>query len=259
MDDPSLNSHTTLFYSNSVPPPVLTDHRPWSPSDWTSSDDRVRGGASQSYLDCDPSSPAACFRGHLDITVLGGAGFASQRTTDSALPHASQAWDLRKYDGLELEVEPKKSDGKRYTLTVKDEVLPRREDGREQSTISWEYDFIVDGVNDVNMRYEKGSKKFVAWKDLKPTYRGREKEDAEPLNLGGVKRISLMARSFFGDQEGDFELCLTSIAAVKKQDSSQSPYRDEEEVRRSMEGIDEKGHAGPQSWMSWLFGVCGAS
>jgi hypothetical protein len=43
------------------------------------------------------------------------------------------------YDGLLLDVV--KSDGKKYTLTLKDELLPKSPDGREQSTISWEYDF----------------------------------------------------------------------------------------------------------------------
>lgn len=80
----------------------------------------------------------------------------------------------------------KKGDGKRYTLTLKDELLPRRSDGREQSTVSWEYDFEASDEQEV----------FVAWKDLKATYRGREKKDAEPLKLDDVRRISLMMRRF---------------------------------------------------------------
>ncbi|CAN9223174.1 unnamed protein product [Alternaria alternata] len=92
----------------------------WKASDWTDSDDRVRGGASQSYLTITGSS--ARFHGNLDITTLGGAGFASQRTTGE-----DRTWDLSAYDG--------------YTLTLKDEILPLMPDGREQSTISYEYDF----------------------------------------------------------------------------------------------------------------------
>ncbi|KAF4627062.1 hypothetical protein G7Y89_g11099 [Cudoniella acicularis] len=129
---------------------------PWNSLDWTSSNDRVRGGASLSHLDCNPLNPIALFSDALDIKTLGGAGFASQRTTD----------------------------GKRYTLTVKDKLLPKRWDGRDQSTVSWKFDF--EG---------KEGKVLVPWEELKATYRGREKKDAEPLDLKGVMRISLMMRS----------------------------------------------------------------
>lgn len=43
------------------------------------------------------------------------------------------------YDGVYLNIG--KHDGKKYTLTLKDEILPLMPDGREQSTISYEYDF----------------------------------------------------------------------------------------------------------------------
>ena len=47
----------------------------------------------------------------------------------------------------------------------------------------------------------------------------------------------LMAGSFFGEQEGDFALAIRSIAAVAK---SESAYRDDPNVRRSIEGVEEK-------------------
>ena len=122
---------------------------------------------------------AALFHGNLDIKTLGGAGFASQRTVGVL------NLDLSAYDGLALDVE--KSDGKKYTLIIKDELLPTREDGREQSTISWEFDFVP--VRD-------GEMVFVGWADLKPTYRGRDKGDAEPLKRDRVQRISLMMRRY---------------------------------------------------------------
>ncbi|EDO02178.1 hypothetical protein SS1G_04654 [Sclerotinia sclerotiorum 1980 UF-70] len=103
--------------------------KPWSALDWTSSDDRVRGGASQSYLECSTSS-VATFSGTLDIKTLGGAGFASQRTT------ADHTWDLTAFDGILLDLG--KSDQKQYTFIIKDELLPKSPNGREQSTISWD-------------------------------------------------------------------------------------------------------------------------
>ena len=107
---------------------------------WTSCDDRVRGGKSTSYLviksstadaSTDRSEPdkaqahdqnqnrarnetsdmtvSVLFYGHLDVNALGVAGFASQRNTTD-----TQKWNLIDYDGIELRIG--KSDGKRYVL-----------------------------------------------------------------------------------------------------------------------------------------------
>lgn len=52
-------------------------------------------GKSISYLDC--TDKTGTFRGNLDIKTLGGAGFASQRTTQE-----DAEWDLSRYAGIEL-------------------------------------------------------------------------------------------------------------------------------------------------------------
>lgn len=65
-------------------------------------------------------------------------------------------------------------------------LLPKSPNGRDQSTVSWEYDFKVSAEGPVFFKFDQ----------LKPTYRGREKEDAEPLDLKNIKRISLMMRSY---------------------------------------------------------------
>jgi len=219
---------------------------PWSPLDWTNSDDSVRGGSSYSEFAFNPPSPSAVFRGNLDIETLGGAGFASQRTTGE-----NRTWDVSGYDGLLLDVA--KSDGKQYTVTLKDELLPRSANGREQSTISWEYDFKPKSG---------GEKVFAKWDDFKATYRGREKPDAKPLELKKVKRISLMMRSFFGTQEGDFSLSLVSISAAKTSNSTYEPYRDDP-IENSIPTFDEKIKMTPnnakQSWLGWLLGLCGVA
>ncbi|KAF2833214.1 CIA30-domain-containing protein [Ophiobolus disseminans] len=171
----------------------------WHASDWTSSDDRVRGGSSQSYLTPSKSGSEARFHGTLDIKALGGAGFASQRTTGE-----DRTWDLSAYSGIHLDLG--NSDGMRYTFLIKDEILPVDEGGREQSTISYEYDFTDAGAEGL----------YVPWSSLKPTYRGKEKYNAKKVNLKNVKRFSIMSRSFFGDQEGDFSLTIKTIKAVKQ-------------------------------------------
>jgi hypothetical protein len=37
---------------------------------------------------------------------------------------------------------------------------------------------------------------FVPWHAMKPTYRGKPKDDAPPLNKKDVKRFSLMMRRY---------------------------------------------------------------
>ncbi|KAF2018911.1 NADH:ubiquinone oxidoreductase complex I intermediate-associated protein 30 [Aaosphaeria arxii CBS 175.79] len=163
--------HTTLFGGD----------KGWHAADWTASDDRVRGGKSQSYLDT--TSSTARFYGNLDIKTLGGAGFASQRTSTD-----DTTWDLSAYDGIRLDLG--KADGKRYTFILKDELLPRNPDnGREQSTVSYEYDFELD-----ESALTDDSLVFITWDKLTPTYRGKEKKDAKKLNTKSVKRFSIMMR-----------------------------------------------------------------
>lgn len=144
----------------------------------------MRGGKSQSYLDyVSESRESVRFHGTLDITALGGAGFASQRSPDS------QHWDLSSFDGLRLRIRngngDEEKEKKKYTLILKDEILPKRPDGREQSSTSWEFDFAGSGT-DLD----------VPWRELKPTYRGKPEPDAKPLDLTSIKRISIMMRRF---------------------------------------------------------------
>lgn len=160
-------------------PLTILNPSAWTQDEWTSSDDRVRGGSSKSTLDASSESLVAKFEGVLDITTLGGAGFASQRTVTD-----QKRWDLSDYDGIELKVDH--ADGKLYTLTLKDEILPKRPDGREQSTLSWEFDFRPQGA----VTY------FIKWSDFRPTYRGKDQKDVEPLDLKNIRRFGIMIRRF---------------------------------------------------------------
>ncbi|KAF2722808.1 CIA30 family protein [Polychaeton citri CBS 116435] len=178
----------------------------WQASDWVASDDRVRGGKSQSYLDC--SDEVARFHGTLDIDTLGGAGFASQRTTGD-----KRKWDLSRYDGITLDIA--KGDKKRYTFILKDELLPPNpENGREQSTISYECDF--DLPRQDRPGESDGASIFIPWSSLNATYRGKLKKDAKPLDRTSVKRMSILMRSFFGVQKGEFSISIKSISASPK-------------------------------------------
>lgn len=142
------------------------------------------------------------FFGFLDTETLGGAGFASQRTTSDRLN-----LDLSSYEGLQLVIREADSEklqkayhfghllivvAKQYTLVLKDEVLPSDpETGREQATTSWEYNFAVS-IDSTKM--PGGIVISVPWSEFHPTYRGKEKKNAGSLNVKSIKRLSFMMR-----------------------------------------------------------------
>lgn len=100
------------------------------------------------------------------------------------------------YDGIELEVG--KSDGKVYTLILKDEeAAGKKEDGREKAGINWEVDFKV-GEEDGEEGGEKDggdvTRVWVPWEEFKATFRGKERKDAGELKKGEVRKIGLMMR-----------------------------------------------------------------
>jgi hypothetical protein len=115
---------------------------------------------------------------------LGGAGFASQRTTND-----DRSWNLSEYEGIVLTIA--EADKKRYSLIVKDEILQPSPNGREQSTISYEFDFDLPGTTS-----EEPAEIFIAWNDLKATYRGREKPDAPGIDTKNIRRFSIMMRRY---------------------------------------------------------------
>ncbi|PLB35328.1 CIA30 family protein [Aspergillus candidus] len=202
---------------------------PWDLQEWAASDDRVRGGHSTSCLSRTPHG--VLFHGNLDIKALGGAGFASQKTVST-----EKTWDLSDYDGLELDVHA--CDSKRYTVAVTDEIPERRPDGREQSALIWEVDFCPKEMEKVVR---------VKWSELRPTYRGKEVPVARPLDLSRVRRFRIMIRSFFGAQEGAFQLEVRSIGVFR------ALYQDEEDT----EYIDEKSWATEEGEDGLLCGCCG--
>lgn len=131
------------------------------------------------------------FTGHLDIDTLGGAGFASQRTSSDDRP-----WDFSQFEGLQIIIDASQTDDKMYTFILKDELLPPDPDtGRERSTVSWEYDF---GAKDISLTEAQPGLKAVTipWKAFKPTYRGRAKDDAKPLVKTNIRRMSIMIRRY---------------------------------------------------------------
>lgn len=144
----------------------------------------------KSHLDC--TAQGAHFNGLLDIQALGGAGFASQRTRGN---DRRILWDLTSYNGIEIALDPLQSDRKVYTLILKDHVLPLNPDnGREQASTSWEYDFSTADYSTTPSAVPSEVKLFVPWDRFQPTYRGLPSNDTKPLDLSNIKRISIMIR-----------------------------------------------------------------
>jgi hypothetical protein len=157
-----------------------------------------------------------------------------------------------------------KIDSKQYTFILKDSLLPPNPDsGREQSTVSHEYDFMIPTAKseDSNITI------FIPWDEYTATYRGKKKEDAPSLDLHNIKRISLMNRSFFGTQEGKFSLSLRSIKATMRPRSPTTGteielYREYERSREEPDSIaaekEEVGRTKQQGFLHRLLQLCGS-
>lgn len=156
------------------------------------------------------AADVALFSGCLDITVLGGAGFASQR--------CAGRFDLSGFDAvvLELLVPPSAAaaNSLTYTLVLKDTApLPKRPDGREQSSVSWEHDFIVAPAGGAVAGGDERLVVVLPFDGFRATYRGKPYDSPEPLNRASIRSVAFMVRSFFGTQQGPFVLKIRSVVA----------------------------------------------
>ena len=96
------------------------------------------------------------------------------------------------------------TDAKQYTFILKDQLLsPDPETGREQSTISYEYDF------QITTEKAKGNSAsiFIAWKNLEATYRGKEMKDTPPLNYAKINRMNSMMRRWAASYQRKHDAC----------------------------------------------------
>jgi len=98
-------------------------------------------------------------------------------------------------------------------LTVSNETAEKRLDGRDSSTVLYEYSF--DTV--------KGSmRRYIEWKEFKPMCRVKPKDHAPELDIEKIRRRSFMIRSFFDQQHGDFRVSIECVFAYQgKQDSEE--------------------------------------
>ncbi|GAA6055643.1 hypothetical protein JCM3770_003392 [Rhodotorula araucariae] len=205
--------------------PLFGGSVPW-PS-FTAVNDTLRGGASTSSLSVDPVFNSATFSGNLDITALGGAGFASQSTlfpSRLSLPRSKHAGLLLTF--LPPVSSPTTSAGSpgpvtRFVVALKTSEPARRPDGRRESVTVYEYTFSASDTPDELASpagdEEKGARSITLlarWGDFKPTYRGRPAPDAAVLDPAQIYELSFMARSHFGEQAGEFALEILTVSAA---------------------------------------------
>lgn len=219
-------------------PAGLHGSTPWRSVRWETVDDRVRGGASRSHISIDESGLVR-FAGNLDITTLGGAGFASQRTVQP-LPIPL---DADRFSGLSLTFNPISSASsspssssssldlpetaapgtvQTFTLQLHTQTEERRWDGRRKSAVVYEWDFSLPHRQlDSVVSAGKNRTLTAPWSSFRPFFRGRPVE-APKLDPRRVTQWSIMARSLFGQQAGHFSLVLESLDAVQS-DANRSP------------------------------------
>lgn len=75
-------------------------------------------------------------------------------------------------------------------MTLKDDIPGRRDDGREMSGVTWEAEIDATECKGDGKPHDV----FLPWKAFKATYRGRDKDDAKPLKVDSIKRVSFMMR-----------------------------------------------------------------
>lgn len=164
----------------------------------------------------------ARFYGTLDTSTLGGAGFASQTSERVLKLPRSQFSGIRIHvHGSQFAAKPTS-----FVFNLKTSKPERRPDGRLESRLTYEYEF--DGSE---------AKVLEAnWDDFKPTYRGRPKADAPPIDPSEIVEVSIMCRSNFDKQSGEFDLLLGEIEAVGSGDAF-GPIKTQRWLQRIKEAV----------------------
>lgn len=161
----------------------------------------------------------------LDIDTLGGAGFASQRYRFGPRPLSLPPLFYR---GITLHIQhdspalstftPHRAET--FTLVLKTTLptsppsRPKTPPNPEPASLSYEASFTPSSdltTEKVNLDFE----------DFKATYRGREvkRDDPryQPLHTEEIYELSLMCRSDFAAQKGDFSVIIHSLEGWKKE------------------------------------------
>lgn len=130
------------------------------------------------------------------------------------IENGSSGLDIILFGEAEADIE--KADGPRdFVLSLKTDQPEKRPDGRIESRITYEYRFSKPSKPSL-IAQASTTKLFAPWSAFEPTYRGRPADNAPELDLTHLTELSLMCRSNFGKQSGDFSLVLGQISLRKE-------------------------------------------
>ncbi|WWC86045.1 uncharacterized protein L201_000916 [Kwoniella dendrophila CBS 6074] len=182
---------------------------------------------------------AARFWGNLDIDTLGGAGFASQsyRYGPSPLKLSKIDFDgiLIKYqldfnktkddNNISSEAEAESTKPKRFTFVLKTTPTshipkhPKIPNKPREAQLTYEVQFDLPHQTS-SVSSTSSSEASFKWQDFRAVYRGKTIPEGDekwvPLDTNLIYELSLMCRSDFGKQKGDFGVIINSIEAIKK-------------------------------------------
>ncbi|KAG8759516.1 hypothetical protein FRC14_005730 [Serendipita sp. 396] len=199
---------------------------PWNLDSWKQVDDSIRGGASKSFLvawsggnNDGKYKDAVSFHGHLDISTLGGAGFASQKYE---FKHPLNWGEIDKSKShLTLLIIPPKASEKNvnrpseFVVTLKTTRPPPPSQPKPRSQVTYESSFTAPTTQYSSPKSFEGISVTLPLASFLPTYRGRAIPPDDPrwqeLDPTSIYEIGFMCRSEFGKQEGDFELVISAV------------------------------------------------
>ncbi|PVG02699.1 CIA30-domain-containing protein [Serendipita vermifera] len=252
---------------------------PWQVERWRQVDDSVRGGASYSEIKrwhhgSDHNQGSVMFQGHLDTSVLGGAGFASQKFEFSS-PLDLGSDNLEDHT-LRLTVHPidRPDDSpKDFCITLKSERPPPPSQPKPRSQLTYEASFVAPTPSiprltvpepPLSLHTSSFKKKEQVVRDNQhveidlplssfvPTYRGKTVPRDDPkwaqLDTRQIFELGVMCRSEFGKQQGDFQLLIERIEILSFQGDTNAENARQQCQSRT---IDGKG-----SWMAKCWSFC---
>jgi len=195
----------------------------------------------------------------VDIDTLGGAGFASQRFLfgplplhlpeiqyrglclvihpDPHLPNSNSNSNSDSNSNSESNNNNNNNNvmakyPKKFTVVLKTTLNtvppdhPKTPPTPEPASLSYEADFTPQhkSKHDADVP-SYGEEICIGWSSFTPMYRGKEvgSDDPiyKPLSSESVYEMSLMCRSGFGDQKGEFGLVVGSIGGWKREDEEE--------------------------------------
>ncbi|KAJ3105511.1 hypothetical protein HDU97_007990 [Phlyctochytrium planicorne] len=182
----------------------------WEPKQLVVLSDHYSGGKSVGSVSSSPDNTALVFSGSIEATSThkGFVALSGTRENASELSATPPLWDFSAWDGLSVTI--RKSDGKKYSLNLRTTT-----GDVEGDQVDYKYLFETEANHPTTHT--------GLWKDFVPMVKGK-KVKAAKLDVTRVKSILIMCSSLLGEQNGDFNLVVGEVKAVKVEGSAEKPH-----------------------------------